>query len=86
MDVVEAAFPNDFWNLFEQLEDGVLQTFAEKNNFMSLFRNIWIKAHFQLESPFRDFGLVISQIIRCFVNIMTAANNEVSSANSFGLH
>ena len=42
----------------------------EKNNFTSLLRNIRIKAHFPLESPFRIFGYVIIQIICCFANII----------------
>ena len=58
----QAAFLNVFGNLFEQLvcylklnEDGI-KFFVEKNNFMSLLRNIWIKAHFQLEISCCDFG------------------------------
>ena len=61
----QAAFLNVFGNAFEhatgmllKVKGGwdVIDLFRKGNNFMSLLRNIWIKAHFPLESLFRDFG------------------------------
>ena len=65
------------WNAIELLQ--------EKNNFVNLLRDIWIKAYFELENPFCDFGQVIVAFVALLI-ICTVANNEVSSTNGFGLH
>ena len=47
----QATFLNVFENLFEQLVKrgwDIIDVLREKNNFIKLLRNIWIKIHFPL--------------------------------------
>ena len=65
---------------------GCYRPFAGKDNFMNLFRNIWIKAHFHWKA---HFVIMVRSLFKSFVALLilsTVVNNEVSSANSFGLH
>ena len=59
----------------------------EKNNFVSLLRNIWIKAHiFHWKA---HFVILVKSLFKSFVALLILClleNNEVSFAKSFGLY